>query len=72
MGSTRRNVLNEKFGSRFVSIRAKGAMGFRNLHIFKIAMLGKLAWKLHTQPNSLMGHILNTRYFRILIILRLV
>lgn len=67
MGWTRRNVLNEKFGSRFVSIRAKGAMGFRNLHIFNIAMLGKLAWKLHTQPNSL---IPNTRYFRILIILR--
>lgn len=38
-------------------------MGFRRLHDFNIAMLGKQAWKLITHPNSLMSRLLKARYF---------
>lgn len=30
-----------------------GGMGFKNLHLFNVALLGKLCWKLISQPNSL-------------------
>lgn len=43
--------------------KSEGGMGFRNLHIFNIAMLDKLVWRLHYQPNSLIGRILKARHF---------
>lgn len=40
-----------------------GGLGFRNLHTFNVAMLGKLVWRLHKNPTSLVGRILKVRYF---------
>lgn len=40
-----------------------GGMGFRNLHVFNIAMLGKICWQIHSNPNSLLSRILEAKYF---------
>lgn len=40
-----------------------GDMEFMNLHLFNITLLGKLCWKLISQPNSLVNRILKARYF---------
>lgn len=34
-----------------------GGMGFRNLPMFNVAMLGKLVWRLHMNPNLLVGRV---------------
>jgi hypothetical protein len=38
-------------------------MGFRDLELFNLAMLGKHGWRLMTNPESLCGHVLKGRYF---------
>ena len=38
-------------------------MGFRNLEIFNLAMLGKHGWRLTTSPGSLCASVLKGRYF---------
>lgn len=63
MGRTKERSKMGNMRVFFANIRAKGALGFRNLHIVNIALLGKLTWKLHTQPKSLIGRILKARYF---------
>ena len=40
-----------------------GGMGFKQIHIFNVAMLGKQVWKLLTSPTSLVGKVLKARYF---------
>lgn len=40
-------------------------MGFRRLHAFNLAMLGKQAWKLVTQQNSVFSKLLKAKYFPI-------
>lgn len=41
----------------------EGGMGFHNLHVFNIAMLGKLCWRIQQYPNALLSHILKAKYF---------
>lgn len=48
---------------RLSKSKAEGGMGFRRLHAFNLAMLGKQAWKLVTQPDSLVAKVLKARYF---------
>ncbi|KAL6575261.1 hypothetical protein OROMI_012546 [Orobanche minor] len=43
--------------------KREGGMGFRDLSIFNVAMLGKLVWKLLQNPNSLVARILRARYY---------
>lgn len=43
--------------------KAGGGMNFKNLHLFNIAMLGKLGWSLLNKPDSLVNRILRARYF---------
>ena len=40
-----------------------GGIGFKQLHTFNIAMLGKQVWKLITKPESFIAKILKSRYF---------
>jgi hypothetical protein len=39
-----------------------GGMGFRDLHLFNIAMLGKQGWRLITKPDTLCARILAGKY----------
>lgn len=41
----------------------EGGMGFKDLHLFNKAMLGKQGWRLTTQPDSLCTRVLKGRYF---------
>lgn len=43
--------------------KTTGGIGFKNLHDFNVAMLGKQVWKLLKNPESLIGQILKARYF---------
>ncbi|KAH9758966.1 putative reverse transcriptase/RNA-dependent DNA polymerase [Citrus sinensis] len=40
-----------------------GGIGFKRIHDFNIAMLGKQCWKLMTNPHSLVARILKARYY---------
>jgi len=40
-----------------------GGIGFKRLHDFNIAMLGKQCWKLITNPNSLVARIRKALYY---------
>ena len=43
--------------------KCKGGMGFRDMHQFNLAMLGKQGWRLLTQPDTLCSRVLKGRYF---------
>jgi hypothetical protein len=42
--------------------KCKGGMGFRDVHVFNIALLGKQVWRLLTNPTSLCSQVLLGRY----------
>ena len=43
--------------------KAQGGMGFKNLHLFNTAMLGKQGWRLLTNPDSLCARVLRGKYY---------
>lgn len=43
--------------------KTNGGMGFKDLTAFNLAMLGKQAWKLMTEPHTLVSGIFKARYF---------
>lgn len=48
---------------RLTQHKSRGGMGFRDLHLFNKAMLGKQGWRLITGPDSLCARVLKGRYY---------
>lgn len=48
---------------RLTQPKCKGGMGFRDLNLFNVAMLGKQGWRLITKPESLCARVLKGRYY---------
>ena len=44
-------------------LKGCGGLGFKQLHLFNITMLGKQLWKLLTCPDSLVAKIIKARYY---------
>ncbi|MCI00237.1 RNA-directed DNA polymerase (Reverse transcriptase) [Trifolium medium] len=40
-----------------------GGLGFRNLHLFNMAMLAKQGWNFIAKPNTLVAKVYKARYF---------
>ena len=40
-----------------------GGMGFQNLHLFNLAMLGKHGWNFISKPHALAGQLIKAKYF---------
>ncbi|KAL4347259.1 hypothetical protein GQ457_17G000100 [Hibiscus cannabinus] len=43
--------------------KAAGGIGFKDLHLFNIALLGKQIWRLLSAPGSLLYRTLRAKYF---------
>lgn len=43
--------------------KCKGGMGFRDLRMFNLALLGKHGWRFMMNPNSLCAKVMKGRYF---------
>ena len=48
---------------KLASPKIKGGMGFKDLPLFNLAMLGKQGWRLLTHPHSLCARVLKGKYF---------
>ncbi|XP_074315639.1 uncharacterized protein LOC141651843 [Silene latifolia] len=40
-----------------------GGMGFRDFHMFNIALIGKQVWRLMTEPDNLWARLMRARYY---------
>jgi ribonuclease HI len=49
--------------NRMTFPKAYGGLGFRNLHLFNMAMVAKQGWKFISKPNSLVARVYKARYF---------
>jgi hypothetical protein len=49
---------------KLTASKCQVGMGFKDLECFNIALLGKQAWRLVMNPNSLCARVLQSRYYR--------
>lgn len=49
--------------NRVAVSKSKGGLGFRYLHGFNLALLGKHVWNFSRKPDSLVTRIFKSRYF---------
>ena len=45
------------------SRKKKGGMGYRDLHLFNLAMLARQGWRLIMEPKSLCAQVLRAKYY---------
>lgn len=50
-------------GANLCKKKSNGGLGFRDMHDFNLALLGKQGWRLFTQPNSLVSRMYKARYY---------
>ncbi|XP_031126982.1 uncharacterized protein LOC116029213 [Ipomoea triloba] len=43
--------------------KCKGGLGFKQIHQFNVALLGKQGWRLLTNPHSLVARVFQARYY---------
>ncbi|KAB2086842.1 hypothetical protein ERO13_A04G050550v2 [Gossypium hirsutum] len=43
--------------------KGMGGMGFQDLHLFNLALLGRQVWRLMTQKDTLCFKVLSAKYF---------
>ena len=55
--------INWKSWDRLCVHKSSRGRGFRKLHEFNVAMLGKQGWRLLSEPTSLMARIFKARYY---------
>ena len=48
---------------RMCKPKTHGGIGFKRLHMFNVAMLGKQGWRLLTNPNILVARLFKARYY---------
>lgn len=50
-------------GNVYVRGKIEGGLGYRDLHLFNLAMLARQGWHLLMNPDSLCAQVLKARYF---------
>ncbi|XP_074271735.1 uncharacterized protein LOC141595669 [Silene latifolia] len=48
---------------RLCQPKSIGGMGFRDFHMFNLALIGKQVWRLVTEPDSLWARIMSAKYY---------
>ncbi|XP_074323028.1 uncharacterized protein LOC141659976 [Apium graveolens] len=49
--------------NKMAGSKCKGRLGFRDLHGFNLALLGKQVWRICSNPDSLVARLFKARYF---------
>ncbi|GJN34287.1 hypothetical protein PR202_gb22936 [Eleusine coracana subsp. coracana] len=62
-GATNSRQIHWQSWEQVTRPKMQGDMGFRNMHLFNLAMLGKQGWRIMTKPDSLCARVLRGRYF---------
>ncbi|XP_074351404.1 putative mitochondrial protein AtMg00310 [Apium graveolens] len=58
-----KSKINWMSWTRMEKHKSAGGMGFRNFRDFNIAMLGKQAWRLITNPSTLVARLYKAKYY---------
>ncbi|XP_062014092.1 uncharacterized protein LOC133730534 [Rosa rugosa] len=62
-GSDSNRKIHWRSWDRMCLSKSEGGLGFKNLHAHNLSLLAKQGWRLITNPNSLLSHLLKARYF---------
>ncbi|XP_021756100.1 uncharacterized protein LOC110721266 [Chenopodium quinoa] len=60
---TTRKKVHWKSWKNLCSPKCLGGMGFRDLRVFNDALLRRQAWRLTSNPNSLLNKVLSAKYY---------